>query len=139
MDGSRTFWGNCETFGTGSPNWCDTCCDAINKLSELEENWDSYGAKPVDRDSIQAAILFTQIISQIDGIQCPRVAASPGGCVALTWEWDDFNQELDIHFDVNDSFRYSYINERQPKRDCEGDINNLIKLAVILTTGYVGK
>lgn len=139
MVGSTTYWLGGETLGGNCfPDWSDTCCDKIINLSELKENWNSYGAKPVNEKSIKWATIFAQIVSMygcIHGIPAPRVAASPEGNVGLSWEWDSFNQEIDIEIYADGSINYAYVNERDADLDREGTVSELMNLAVLILLG----
>lgn len=118
--------------------WANEAKRRISELSLLEANWDSYGASPVDQASINLAIEFVTFVNQIPGVPEPRIAASPAGNVGLTWEWDDFNQELDIELDPVNGICVGYIDSRCPDDDFEMVIDNrFVKLAAVLGSEYV--
>ncbi|MEQ8852908.1 hypothetical protein [Gimesia sp.] len=113
--------------------WLQQCIINIWKLRDLPANWDSYGAKPVNPDSIQFAMEVMNALSSITGVSCPRIAASPAGNVALSWDLEDYTRELDVELDPNRVIRYAYIDEENSTKDCEGVAKNLDVIAQFLT------
>jgi len=101
-------------------DWYELCCYRIDLLRQLKSNWDSYGANPVDWDSIDFAKKLVGMLAKGDDIECPRVAASPEGLVALSWEWKSFSRELDVEVQPDGKLRFSYLNECDPSHDSEG-------------------
>lgn len=114
-------------------DWSADCLSLIDRLRELKQNWDSYGANPVDLNSIAVAKELVRSFDRITGIDCPRVAASPAGHVALSWEWQEHSRELDLEILPDGALRYSYLDEPQPNRDCEGETNNPSLIVQLLT------
>ena len=114
-------------------DWLQDCVDRIDRLCELKQNWDSYGANSVDPDSIEIAKQLVPMFAQVTGIDCPRVAASPAGYVALSWEWREHSRELDLEIMPDGRLRYSYLDERQPSQDCEGETVDPNRIAHLLT------
>ncbi len=114
-------------------DWSADCLDRIDRLRELNQNWDSYGANHVDLRSINVAKELVGMFAKVTGIDCPRVAASPAGYVALSWEWREHSRELDLEILSDGTFRYSYIDEHQPNQDCEGETNDPNPIVYLLT------
>lgn len=96
------------------------CLSSIDRLSDLEHNWDSYGANPVDLNSIAVAKELVRSLDSV-GIDCPRVVATPAGCVVLLWQWQQHSRELDLEILPDGTLRYSYLDELQPSWDSEGE------------------
>ena len=112
-------------------DWSADCLNRMKRLCELKQNWDSYGANPVDPGSIEVAKQLVRMFAQMTGIDCPRVAASPAGHVALSWEWQEHSRELDLEILPGGMIRWSCIDDHQPSEDCEGesnDINQVVRL-----------
>ena len=116
-------------------DWSANCLHRIDRLHELKQNWDSYGANSVDPNSIEIAKRLVRMFAQVTGIDCPPVAASPAGYVALSWEWREHSRELDLEILPDGSLRYSYLDERQPSQDCEGETADPNLIAHLLTRG----
>lgn len=116
-------------------DWRLDCLDRIQRLGELQANWNSYGANRVDFDSIGAAMALAKWFSQVTGIESPRVAASPAGHVALSWEWADRARELDLEVLPDGTLRYSYLDEKRPDEDRE-DVTADPRLIAHLLTNW---
>ncbi len=114
-------------------DWTEDCLQRIERLHKLKQNWDSYGANPVDPRSIEAARQLVRKFAFVQGIDCPRVAASPAGHVALSWEWQEYSRELDLEILPDCTLRYSYIDEKQPSQDSDGETSDPNLIAHLLT------
>jgi hypothetical protein len=93
----------------------------------------SYGANPVDLDSIASAKRLVPWLAGITGIDCPRVAASPAGHVAFSWEWEHHTRELDLEILPDGTLRYSFLDERKPADDVEDETSDPREIAHLLT------
>ncbi len=114
-------------------SWVSDCVARIERLRELTPNWNSYGANPVDVGSIASATQLVPWLAGIEGINSPRVAASPEGYVALSWEWEQQTRELDLEVLPDGTLRYSFLDERRPAADVEAETTNPGKIADLLT------
>lgn len=113
--------------------WLDERLDAIDGLRQLQDNWDSYGARKVDARSIDSARAFVRWLSTIVGVNRPQVAASPDGLVGLSWEWDDFNKNLDVVVLRPGFLQFCYVDERDDSNSMEGTTGDWLLIAGILT------
>jgi hypothetical protein len=113
--------------------WVVECIGRIERLRELKQNWDSYGAKPVDVDSIASAARLVPWLAGITGIDCPRVTASPAGHVALSWEWKQHQRELDLEILPDGTLRYAFLDEQTPADDFECETTDAREIARLLT------
>ena len=66
-------------------------------VANLEENWDSYGARQVDQVSVHYAQVFLSHLKEYVGIEKPRITATPNGHVAFIW--DDDRRSLEVELD----------------------------------------
>lgn len=114
-------------------DWCTDCLTIIDQLRELPPNWDSYGANPVQPESIKTAKQLLHVLAKVTGIECPRVGASPAGHVALSWEWQNHSRELDLEILPDGALRYSYVDETRPSHDREGETSDPTRIAQLLT------
>ena len=89
-----------------------TVKEQILKFKNLEENWDSYGARTISQKEIDAAILALLDTSGIP----PQVVPTIGGGVQL--EWHEFGCDIEIEFDADgraEIWVAKIINEKRDK------------------------
>ncbi|MCH8342750.1 MAG: hypothetical protein IH983_02055 [Planctomycetes bacterium] len=107
--------------------WLSERVDRLRRLLGLQENWDSYGAKPIDPRSVEFAVRLLTSLADVDGIEAPTVTASPDGNAALCW--DDGHRSLDVEILADGSIEYAYLNDE----DHEGTTLDAEDLAILLT------
>ena len=113
------------------PEWIDERCQQISHLSELNDNWDSYGALAIDPRSIQISKQLLSLLSQVVGVEPPTITASPNGHVALCWDYNQRTLEIEIRSDA--ICEYAFIDEQNPVKDEEGETTNAERFAQLLT------
>ena len=80
------------------PGWFHETMEALERLSGLHENWDSYSARPVKDDTLLGALdLAYQILG--DDAEAPVVVPTSDSGVQL--EWHDDGTELEIRVRPN--------------------------------------
>lgn len=93
----------------------DKLMDIIQKtngLMELEENWDSYGAAVIDKDTVSKA---TDILNEIFNIQelvnldPPYIFPVPDG--SIQYEWHHGNKEIEIIILKEPKDKISFVRE----------------------------
>jgi hypothetical protein len=61
--------------------------DKIKSFKDLEEDWDSYGAKCIEQDTIDRAIEFYELsINQLNKLPDPFVCPDCNGNIDFSWE-----------------------------------------------------
>lgn len=110
-----------------APAWLTERVDQLRRLLELQENWDSYGAKPIDPRSVEFAILLLRSLALVEGVEAPTVTASPDGNAALCW--DNGDRSLDVEILPDGIIDYSYLNDKNK----EGTTLDANDLAILLT------
>lgn len=77
------------------PGWWDSALQRIVYLLSLPDNWDTYGASAVKR---QTAFYAVQILQQISrpGVPAPSIVPTVGG--SLQFEWHTYG--IDLEFEV---------------------------------------
>lgn len=116
---------------TTPPEWREPCLRQLDRLGELRDNWDSYGAKPIHPLSIDLAKRLLMELARVDAIESPTVSASPEGNAALCW--DNGNRSLDLEIQPDGSVEYVYLNEGTPSNNREGATYDASLFAVFLT------
>ena len=77
------------------PDLPDELAARFRQIARLEENWNGYGAPPVDPDCIADAIRIIKIGLAM-GLPAPDVALGGDGGIGIEW-WDPDRWALSIH------------------------------------------
>lgn len=85
---------------------------AISLLSELAdecgvENWDGYGGRPIDIDSVTVAESFVRALPR--GVTLPEFAPEPDGSISLEWI-PSRTCTFSISINSSDHLAYAWIN-----------------------------
>lgn len=110
-----------------SAGWLPQVASHIDALRNLPQNWDSYGAFPVEEASIIAAKAVLERLNRITLVD-PSVAATPSGHVNLTWCWDHQSKSLEIEFQSDGSLIYAYVDDLSSLDDREGRANGVSEI-----------
>ncbi len=77
------------------PEWWPTAIKKITALMNLQENWDSYGAKPINVNLVHAGV---NLLQEISTNEVPEPSIVPTSTGSLQFEWHtagiDFELEL---------------------------------------------
>lgn len=102
----------------------------INRLADLEEGWDSYGANRIDAKARDAAVELLRLLYSAGGtISLPIVGPSPTGAVVLQWSRPDLEVFTEIGSDGH-SYYVAHPDEREVLQ--EGTFNELEDLVSTL-------
>jgi hypothetical protein len=80
------------------PVWFNETMEALEQLSNLRDNWDSYGARPIKDDTIFTALDLAYRILSHDA-DAPIVVPTSDSGVQL--EWSDNGYELEVRVRPN--------------------------------------
>lgn len=76
-----------------APSWVEAAVNALNRISQLPENWDSYGANPIQQRTLEHALwVLTKVMS-------PRVTLpdiTPTNRGGVRFEWSGHGKELEV-------------------------------------------
>jgi len=76
------------------PAWLKTTVGAVARLLELDPNWDSYGAPPVDSGHAEAILnLLAEILD--DNAPSPSVVPTSAGGVQAEWHMAGIDLEIE--------------------------------------------
>ncbi|TXL69379.1 hypothetical protein FHP25_39210 [Vineibacter terrae] len=79
------------------PDWMREVLARLNQVARMPENWDTYGAVPVNQRTLEHSLLvLTKLMPASRYL--PRILASTHGGVLL--QWDDGRRELEISVDA---------------------------------------
>lgn len=116
---------------TAPAPWFASVNQAILRLADRSENWDSYGAKAIDPAAVANATRIARELAMIEGVARPVVGGTPDG--EVVFEWDTGEWSLDLTVDPSDQFHYAYLDRLDPACDDEQYTRNLDDLLVLLT------
>lgn len=68
----------------------------LNALRKLDADWDGSGAASPRHKSITGAVLFTEILMQLDGIIAPKAMPLPTGNISLYWSSPSWYIEIEF-------------------------------------------
>lgn len=107
--------------------WLVDVTDEMRSYLTLAPGWDSYGAGPVSKETVEVAVVVVEMMARF-GFTRPLVSPAPSGGVFL--EWEDSGRALAVNLDGNDGISFVYESPGEP--ELEGDFRNLVRL---LNTG----
>jgi hypothetical protein len=82
-------------FAEPPPAWFNSLLTEISQIGELKENWDSYGARPIDPPCAEATANL--LLSVLDsGTPKPFVVPTSRGGIQLEWHRAGVDLEVEI-------------------------------------------
>ena len=118
-------------------NWYAPICSKLVLLMNLQQNWDSYGAPPVNEKSILRAFdILSGIVNPSFSLPYPSVVPTAKGGVQLEWHRNGVDLEIEIYPDSGGAFSYEGKGEEPFER--EDDPANHIELLQGLVVKCVG-
>jgi hypothetical protein len=79
-------------------SWIGSAISKLEKLSELSDDWDSYGGKAIERDALLMAL---NLIGAIYSARVPEPAIVPVATGGIQFEWHTRQKELEISLSPN--------------------------------------
>lgn len=92
---------------TEPAEWLCEVTEQIQRLADLEKNWDSYGAEPIDPKSIGHAVRLVEQLAMYERIEKPLITPTSNGHVGL--EVLCKNRKLDM--DIEPTGRINFLAE----------------------------
>ena len=84
--------------------------EKLESLLALKQNWDSYGAPPINREYVSIA---EQLIAGWTGPLAPTIAPTRDGGVGLQWENDSFSLSVTIDGNYSSLFFRNNLNGKE--------------------------
>lgn len=91
MHSDRYMSSSASTLGVAE--WWVNACHKIGYLLHMDDNWDSYGAKKINRN---LAFFASQLIQQIARPRIPEPAIIPTLKGSIQLEWHDFGFDIEV-------------------------------------------
>lgn len=109
------------------PAWIEPTIEAFAKIQNLQDNWDSYGGKAVNPDTLQQSLA---VLAQIMRTNSPAPSIVPLGDGGIQVEWHRKQQDLEIVFAVDERPQYYYTNQASNAENngSVDDVNALIRI-----------
>jgi hypothetical protein len=111
------------------PAWVEPTISAFIGIQTLEENWNSYGGKPINNDLIKQSLSILETIMQANS---PAPSVVPLGDGGLQIEWHKRQQDLEIVLSSDEVPQFYYRN-RATGAEQEGFANELAELTRLLS------
>ncbi|MYE80694.1 MAG: hypothetical protein F4X36_02385 [Gammaproteobacteria bacterium] len=75
------------------PSWVDSTLKQLGRISELREDWDSYGARIITKSRIPQVYSLIQSVMD-DRAPAPTLIPTPDGSIQV--EWHSYEVELEV-------------------------------------------
>jgi hypothetical protein len=112
--------------------WIRRVLPAIESLSELPPDWDSYGAARIDRSSINAAAELARVVSFLRELPAPSVGATPAGEVQLVWR--GMNRVMEVVAHTNGRYAWVLVHRDHPEEDRAQQAEEATQLRSVFST-----
>ena len=113
------------------PDWLHEAVKRLQSFESLRENWDSYGAAPIDLDSISGGIALLSRLAMYECVEKPAIGATPDGHVGFSW--DEGAWSLDAEVLPTGHVQYVYLDEDDSANDREATALEWVDLLELLT------
>lgn len=91
--------------GGSYPCWFpDVARRLLFLLLNLKENWDSYGAREVTKQSVETALTLASVLS--DDTPPPAIVPTPAGGIQMEWHASGIDLEVEVADDGNFSISF---------------------------------
>jgi hypothetical protein len=103
------------------PRWVHPTIESMLAAFESEPNWDSYGARPVDKKSIEIAVSLLLTILRENSPEPAVVPTSIGG-VQLEWHKGGIDLEIEV---TPTGTRQAYFHDHRSGLGWEGEVSEV--------------
>lgn len=83
------------------PYWIDDVICQVRKLWKLPQNWDSRGAKRIDKNLLETIV---KVLSEVMRASTPPPCMIPMSCGGVQLEWHMRGMDLEVEFRSSDDF-----------------------------------
>jgi len=116
------------TLYAGMPNWFSEVDDRLHAFSQLNDNWDSYGASYIDEDLIEQASEFLFSSNLDNNVPKPFVVPRKDGGINFEWDLGEKFLSLEIRKDGMEYFFFNRKDEKSIEKEYkEQNLDSLIK------------
>lgn len=79
------------------PKWIDVCSEQLRAVSNLPNNWDSYGGYAANSLSLTHSHNFLVQLAKTVGVLQPSIALNACGYICFEWETDEWLITVEIN------------------------------------------
>jgi hypothetical protein len=83
---------------TGAPRWVEEVVERIDRLGDLEDDWDGAGATPASAEAVRTALVVLAETMAPDSV-APHFVPTPDGGLQL--EWHCVGVDLEIYVEAD--------------------------------------
>lgn len=116
----------------------------IGKFSRLKENWDSYGAKPIDKECIDKSLKIIEELIKLKSTESfdipnPFIAPLSSGGIQIEWERDERYLEINISSNASIVDFYTTDNTKGGQLSLEGSLKSVSFISELIAWFVNGK
>src|ERR1700733_1648912 len=115
-----------EVLGPCIPQWAIPAVESAIQLLALPQNWDSYGALPIESSAIERGIELLGEIMSANSLAPTFVPTTSGGCQL---EWHTHSRDLEIEISADAEFASVYFDDRIRNLKGEGALSEYLEIA----------
>lgn len=109
------------------PQWIDVCSEQLRAVSNLPNNWDSYGGYSANSLSLTHSHNFLLQLAKTVGVLQPTIALNAGGYICFEWETDKWLMTVEINHRGIASYYYEEGDDEEEDKD-SGEYKTIIQL-----------
>lgn len=116
-------WNSVRRYEDGT-SWLPEARAEIAQLERLEENWDSYGSRPIQPAAVNGAIRFIFAIPA-KLVPAPHISPIPGGGIGFHWRMAGRDLEIEVTPSGTIEFLKSYPGgDKEPEEGALVDVGD---------------
>ena len=96
------------------PFWLKSVREQLDELTNLQDNWDSYGSSAIKREVAAKALEVISVLSRLR-MEKPSVIAVPGG--GVQFEWANSSSELELEIRPNGAVEFLIVDQNKEMRE----------------------
>ncbi|APZ95346.1 hypothetical protein [Fuerstiella marisgermanici] len=91
-------------------DWLSNAERSLSEFLKLPLDWNSYGGKPADQHSIDAARALVKLLAEVVSVRQPDVGLTPDGLATLSWELEA-KREVEVEVEPTGTMSINHFND----------------------------
>jgi len=112
----------------GKPSWFPEVENKMRKFLELEKNWDSYGASPIDEELVVDAFNLLFQSNDIERVGKPLVIPRKDGGINLEWDVRGRFLSVEVKKEGNEYFLFDRPTGKKTEQRLDDDLDSILHL-----------